>query len=116
MSMCQAIPHRAHALDLPGSRAFQIMFAVVGLLATRIYIFSELVTMLAFVAVLVVFGTSVVLLFLLLQECGRWIARRILEVAQGVVISRESQPSAERPLIIRLEKSVPTQTREPLTS
>jgi hypothetical protein len=92
------------------------MFAVVVLLATRIYIFSELVTMLAFVAVLVVFGTSVVLLFLLLQECGRWIARRILEVAQGVVISRESQPSAERPLIIRLEKSVPTQTREPLTS
>jgi hypothetical protein len=59
-----------------------MMFAAVVLLATRIYIFSELVAMLAFVAILVVSGTGIVLLFLLLQECGRWIVRRILEVAQ----------------------------------
>jgi len=45
------------------SRVLQLMFAVLVLLATGFYIFSELVTMLAFVAVLVVFGTSVVSLF-----------------------------------------------------
>ena len=80
MNMRKTIPHRAHPPDLPVSGVFQLMFVVVVLLGTGIYIFSELVTMLAFVAAFVVFGTRVVLFVLLLQDRRPEVARSFARV------------------------------------
>ena len=78
-----------------GGLPWKASFVTVGLsvagailLATRIYFVSELLVLLAVLAVLFAVGTCVLLLLILLQEGMRWSVRQISEAKRRTLLSR----------------------------
>jgi len=65
------------------------------------YAASELLVVLIVLAVLCSLGTCVLILFILIQECGRWSIRKFKEVAQIAALS------------LRVESGLPSDRDKP---
>lgn len=62
-----------------------VVLSVAGamLLATKIYFLSELLVLLAAMAVLFSFGTGMVILFVVVYECSKWGVRKLSRATQA---------------------------------
>jgi hypothetical protein len=62
-----------------------VVLSVAGaiLLATKIYLVSELLVLLAALAVLFSFGTAMVILFVVVYECSKWGVRKLSGAKQA---------------------------------
>lgn len=60
-----------------------LLIAGTFLLATKIYFVSELLVVLAALAVFFSLGTGLVILFVVVHECGKWSVRKYQEASQA---------------------------------
>jgi hypothetical protein len=93
----------SHREGLSGKSSF-LTFALSAtgaiLLATRFYFVSELLIVLAALAVLFLVGTGVAILFVLAQECGRWSVCKFNEAKQKSMLLRGA-PSFQSSIVDR---------------
>ncbi len=90
---------RIHRGDSAGNvfpLAVGLPLAMVILLVTKIYFVRELLVLLAALAVLFLLGTGVAILFLVVQECGKWSLRRFKEAKHETVLSLRGRVLTQR--------------------